>query len=373
MQDGNLNFRKKLFELYELLQDDLSRDIFWLRLQHDASPTIDTAFNLIGLMEDGEAHTMHCWTKIFDVIAAENKKLLLYGTGSQGKEVARNILDAGRDFLGFCTRNSERYPSGIMGKPVLPPQKLLEQADDYYVIISTSKYYEEVYQYLCENDFPPSHILLHGKTAKGILNIIERQYFDFPEFFKPGSAFVDGGCFDSKDSIKFSEWSRGRYSKIFAFEPDHVNIEKCKENAEKHQLTNFELIEAGLGSKPTEMLFASSENDRTGSRFMTDKMSDAALDFVRLTTIDRVVGNAEVGFIKLDIEGFELAALQGASGAIIRDRPLLAICVYHKRGDLLAAMEYLHGLLPEYRFWVRHYSIGQNETVLYAAVPDLRW
>lgn len=33
MQDGNLNFRKKLFELYELLQDDLSRDIFWLRLQ----------------------------------------------------------------------------------------------------------------------------------------------------------------------------------------------------------------------------------------------------------------------------------------------------------------------------------------------------
>ena len=31
MQDGNLNFRKKLFELYELLQDDLSRDIFWLR------------------------------------------------------------------------------------------------------------------------------------------------------------------------------------------------------------------------------------------------------------------------------------------------------------------------------------------------------
>lgn len=106
---------------------------------------------------------------------------------------------------------------------------------------------------------------------------------------------------------------------------------------------------------------------------MTDKMSDAALDFVRLTTIDRVVGNAEVGFIKLDIEGFELAALQGASGAIIRDRPLLAICVYHKRGDLLAAMEYLHGLLPEYRFWVRHYSIGQNETVLYAAVPDLRW
>ena len=78
-----------------------------------------------------------------------------------------------------------------------------------------------------------------------------------------------------------------------------------------------------------------------------------------------------VGFIKMDIEGAEFDALHGAESVIVRDKPLLAISVYHRTGDMLAIMDYLHELVPEYRFWLRHYSIGVADTVLYASVDKL--
>lgn len=70
----------------------------------------------------------------------------------------------------------------------------------------------------------------------------------------------------------------------------------------------------------------------------------------------------------MDIEGAELDALHGAQKVIARDKPLLAISMYHRTGDMLAIMDYLHHLIPEYHFWLRHYSIGIADTVLYASV-----
>jgi len=46
----------------------------------------------------------------------------------------------------------------------------------------------------------------------------------------------------------------------------------------------------------------------------------------------------------------------------------MAVCVYHLRGDVLAIMNELNRLVPEYRFWLRHYSASLSETVLYAAI-----
>lgn len=80
------------------------------------------------------------------------------------------------------------------------------------------------------------------------------------------------------------------------------------------------------------------------------------------------VADTKIGLIKMDIEGAEFDALHGAKHVIQRDRPHLAICVYHKRGDMPAIMEYLHSLVPEYRFWLRHYGPLTYETVLYAAI-----
>jgi hypothetical protein len=49
-----------------------------------------------------------------------------------------------------------------------------------------------------------------------------------------------------------------------------------------------------------------------------------------------------------------------------RFRPKLAVCVYHNLEDFWAIPRYLDGLGLGYRFYLRHFTIHPEETVLFA-------
>ena len=86
-------------------------------------------------------------------------------------------------------------------------------------------------------------------------------------------------------------------------------------------------------------------------------------------TIDDLVARenlARVDFIKMDIEGAELAALQGARHTIQRFKPKLAISVYHRPHDLFEVPRLIQQLNESYEFFLDHHTIHQEETVLYA-------
>ena len=74
----------------------------------------------------------------------------------------------------------------------------------------------------------------------------------------------------------------------------------------------------------------------------------------------------KVTFLKMDIEGSELAALRGAERIIREQRPKLAICVYHKPEDMWEIPGFILNCHPDYKLYLRHYSISYTETVLYA-------
>ena len=85
--------------------------------------------------------------------------------------------------------------------------------------------------------------------------------------------------------------------------------------------------------------------------------------------MDHLVETSEVpriDFIKMDIEGSELAALKGGENVLRRDRPRLAISLYHRIDDFFAIPLWIDGLGCGYRFYLEHYSIHGEETVLYA-------
>lgn len=69
--------------------------------------------------------------------------------------------------------------------------------------------------------------------------------------------------------------------------------------------------------------------------------------------------------LKLDIEGAEMSALRGGENWIIKNKPIIAICVYHKQEDILEIPAYCKKLVPEYKMYLRHYSDNQTETVCY--------
>ena len=67
-------------------------------------------------------------------------------------------------------------------------------------------------------------------------------------------------------------------------------------------------------------------------------------------------------------EGSELKALEGAKTVIQRDHPKLAISLYHKPEDIVELPAYILELVPEYKFYIRHYCSDVCETVLYAVI-----
>ncbi|GHV47002.1 hypothetical protein FACS1894204_09750 [Synergistales bacterium] len=69
----------------------------------------------------------------------------------------------------------------------------------------------------------------------------------------------------------------------------------------------------------------------------------------------------------MDIEGAEPGALEGAKKIIIQDKPDLAICVYHAIEHYWTIPLMLRSWVKEYKFYLRTYSFGGFETVLYAA------
>jgi hypothetical protein len=72
-----------------------------------------------------------------------------------------------------------------------------------------------------------------------------------------------------------------------------------------------------------------------------------------------------VDFIKMDIEGSELCALKGASGTIRKYRPKLAISLYHKPNDIFEIPLFIQKEFPFYEMYIYHYTIHNEETVLY--------
>ena len=53
---------------------------------------------------------------------------------------------------------------------------------------------------------------------------------------------------------------------------------------------------------------------------------------------------------------------------IQKNKPKLAISIYHSDEDMLRLAEYIHELVPEYKFFIRAHTMGIAETILYAMI-----
>ena len=99
-------------------------------------------------------------------------------------------------------------------------------------------------------------------------------------------------------------------------------------------------------------------------------------------TIDELYAGEKISLIEMDIEGAELSALETGINLIKKNRPVLAICVYHKKDDLIEIPEFISRNFENYILALRKYpsflfeeypGIQQiNELVLYA-IPKERF
>lgn len=140
------------------------------------------------------------------------------------------------------------------------------------------------------------------------------------------------------------------------------NVEICRKHYTENGIKNIDLFGKGTWSENGCISFAEGV-----SQGQIDVNGTNAIETIKID--DAVAGyDGKITFIKMDIEGAELEALRGAGKTIRKDKPRMAICIYHKPEDLYEIPGYLLSLVPEYRFQVRQYTSMNWETVLYVAV-----
>ncbi|GHU79445.1 hypothetical protein FACS1894191_2250 [Clostridia bacterium] len=177
-----------------------------------------------------------------------------------------------------------------------------------------------------------------------ILNPEMTQYVDVNVPFRHKyRSFADCGAFtgDTLEALA----ARYRVERYFGFEPDTVSYAKLSETADalKDKIGSAVCFPIGVSDKNEFLKFSSAGGG--GS-----KISDEGDEIIQVVRLDDVLKGYDDLMIKMDIEGAEIAALNGAKGIITSTAPDLAICVYHKISDLWKIPLLLKEWAPQYGF-----------------------
>lgn len=191
----------------------------------------------------------------------------------------------------------------------------------------------------------------------------DKQYFEYDYFPKrEDEIFVDCGAYNGISLRAFLKENNGRIKKYYGLEPDAANYEKLKEYIAK--------LPADIRDKTK--IYGKCAYDDTGYLNLYalsgpgSFIADIGTQSTEGIMIDDMVDSEGATFIKMNIEGSELAALRGAKTVISDFKPRLAIAGYHKTWDLWEVPFLIHEYNKEYSLHLRSY-MNNISFVYYAA------
>lgn len=179
-------------------------------------------------------------------------------------------------------------------------------------------------------------------------------------------ALIDGGAFDG-DTVELFIHSLGEMMNldIHCYEPGMDNCKKIEEKLQSWEPHRITLHKTALWcNSDSEISFV--EDGLAGK--VEENENTVITDAIKTEHIDGYPYK-NVGLIKLDIEGAERSALEGARVTIERCRPILAICAYHLQDDIPVLWDFVKSLKIQYKVLLRHYMCSSGDTILYA-IPE---
>jgi FkbM family methyltransferase len=360
---------------------------------------------------------------LFDRAAGDAKdRIVLCGAGTLGRRTLRALRSVGCEPLAMVDNKPQLWRTEVEGLGVLPPQEAVARYGGSAVFVVTIFNHAAVRRQLAEMGCPlvvsfPSLFWKHGgaflpyyslgglervfaerEAIAAALDLwddeLSRDYYlsqlrwrmkldsdDLPppcpaqdvyfpdDLLRPrdDEAFVDCGAFDGDSVRAFIARRDGRFREIVAMEPDPRNFAR---------LTDFvQGCDAATRRRIVLLrLAAASYNGRLPFEAQGDVSSSAAAvgsPTVPCARLDDLLAGRSPTFIKMDVEGAEIDALEGARGIVAAHRPVLAVCAYHEPSDLWRIPRAIKALDGGYRLFLRRYAEDCWEIVCYA-VPQER-
>lgn len=354
-----MNINKKIDtikEIYNRLLDAESKMIFEKRFEYVFDRNYDKLVNeLWNIIKDKQQRSPQL-EKFFEDKSRTN--VILMGAGMYGRRAKEVLEKLGIKPQFYCDNDTQKVGTYIDGIEVISVDEVCQNYREYVVIPVSMVYRKDLYDQLINSFFPQENIFY---PRGGVITTnCGLQYFDFEKFVPTEKdVFIDAGAYDGNTVMDFLGWCNNKYSKIYCFEPNVHNYKNVVKKIEN--LKNVVIVNQGTWNEEGVLSF---HNDGAASK-ITEENAGCT---IQVTTIDNTLKDEDVTFIKMDVEGAERESIEGARNIIIKNKPNLAICIYHKWLDFIEIPEAILKLVPEYKFAIRHYTNNTNETILYAWV-----
>ncbi len=194
----------------------------------------------------------------------------------------------------------------------------------------------------------------------------DEQYFPSDiQLSKGHTTYVCCGAYDG-ENMRLLEHKLGRTTSILCFEPEPLIYSKLTSFV-KHSRGRFadQIICFQNAVYDQNGIFPFIAGDGLGSR-----LDLKGKNFAQCVKLDDALSTFSPTFISMDIEGSEVAALNGAVDTIYEHLPDLGICVYHYPEQIADVINTISSINSNYKFYVRNYTGYLTETVVYACIEE---
>jgi FkbM family methyltransferase len=187
----------------------------------------------------------------------------------------------------------------------------------------------------------------------------EAQYFNrltTPALEGRRLTYIDGGAFDGDSHRELASLLPIR--EAYLFEPDPENYRTLVENSKSFD-TGVHCLPLALSDGYRILSFG-------GGTGESSAISDSGGQSIATVSLDQFLPHRSIDFLKLDIEGAEADAINGAKEILQRSQPVVAMSLYHKTKDLASLPLQLNEILPDHRLHILQHMYNSFESVLYA-------
>ncbi len=340
---------------------------------------------------------------VWTFLKKDNKPIAIYGMGDGAEKIISTLKEYGVEIDEIFASDEFVRGHSFLGHKVLKYSEVCQKYTDFNIVLAfathldymiekiakmnkehkvfapdvpvagsglfTKEYikgneqmFDKAYSLLADEESKKTFVDVLNFKVSGKIDYLINGFCNKNDVYKnilklnDSETIVDLGAYDGDTIREFTSFTDGKYKKVIALEPDSKNFKKLQKNTS--DMENIDIYNMGAWNKKDTLIFAKKAGRNS-------KLSDKGVP-VEVTDIDSLI-NENVTMIKMDIEGAEMKALNGAEKTIKTNLPKLYICAYHRNEDLFAIPNKINELSGKYKIYFRHSPyIPAWETNFYA-------
>lgn len=332
---------------------------------------------------------------IWDKLRETDKPIFLYGTGNGGDKIISALERSGASLTGVFASDGfvrDRYFHGFKVRSY--SDIVSEFGNNISVLLAFGTTLESVMSFIKDLDskheliipdvplysgdiFDGKYFEKHKETLRQAQNLLaddksknifsdavnfrltgKLQYLNVTDDWQCSlkelfvhqniATVLDGGAFKGDSTQEFINALTPEI--VYAVEADPKTYNKLRTFADSVTESNIITINAALWDENCSIEYVSS-----GSRGSGESGANKRAKIIDLTckTIDGIIGENSIDLIKLDIEGAEYKALEGAVNTISRCQPNMIVSLYHRTDDLYLLINKVSEMLPNHKLYLR--------------------